>query len=197
MGVCCNELFAERPDPPTNVTAVEDMLGPLSVVLHWNPTFDGNTDVLGFMLYSRNVNTSGPVVSVANISVSEASIAANSFMYNITGVTIQSFTQYTFRVVSCNVIGCSDQSSESPVVQTLEYSKSEQITQNTITLSFFVASSPPQNVRITATASNTLSVQWEAPMTPNGIILAYRVCIKLLLLHYILLFSLHHIILCR
>ena len=110
------------------------MLGPLSVVLYWTPTFDGNTDVLGFMLYSRNVNTSGPVVLVTNISVSEASIAANSFMYNITGVTIQPFTQYTFRVVSCNVIGCSDQSSESPVVQTLEYSKSEQITQNTNSL---------------------------------------------------------------
>ena len=104
LGVCCNELFAERPDPPTNVTAVEDMIGPLSVVLHWTLTFDGNTDVLGFMLYSRNVNTSGHVVFVANISVSEASIAGNSFTYNITGVTIQPFTQYTFRVVSCNVI---------------------------------------------------------------------------------------------
>ena len=179
MGVCCNELFAERPDPPTNVTTVEDMLGPLSVVLRWTPTFDGNTDVLGFMLYSRNVNTSGPVVSVANISISETAMQGNFFAHNIIGETIQPFTQYTFRVVSCNVIGCSDQSSESPVVQTLEYCESQQTTQNTNSLSFFVASSPPQNVRITATASNTLYVQWEAPMTPNGIITAYWVCIKL------------------
>ena len=104
------------------------MFGPLSVVLRWTPTFDGNRDVLGFMLYSRNVNTSGPVVLVTNISVSEAVPAGNFFTYNITGVTVQPFTQYTFRVVSCNVIGCSDQSSESPVVQTLEYSKSQQMT---------------------------------------------------------------------
>ena len=118
-------FLAERPDPPINVAA---MTGPLSVVLRWTPTFDGNRDVLGFMLYSRNVNTSGPVVLVAHISVSEAVPAGNSYMYNITGVTIQPFTQYTFRVVSCNVIGCSDQSSESPVVQTLEYSESQQTT---------------------------------------------------------------------
>ena len=134
-GVCCNELFVERPDPPTNVTAVEHMIGPLSVMLRWTPTFDGNTDVLGFMLYSRNINTSGPVMLVANISVSEAVTAGISFAYNITGVTVQPFTQYTFRVVSCNVIGCSDQSSESSIVQTLEYSKSKQMTQNTKSLS--------------------------------------------------------------
>ena len=98
---------------------------------------------------------------------------------------MQPFTQYTFRVDSCNVIGCSDQSSESPVVQTLEYSESQHMAQEDACLfSSLIASSPPQNVRITATASNTLSVQWEAPMTPNGIIAAYRVCIKLSLLHY-------------
>ena len=117
---------AERPDPPMNVAAVEAMTGPLSVVLRWTPTFDGNRDVLGFMLYSRNVNTSGPVVLVVNISVSEAAMQGNFFAYNITGVTVQPFTQYTFRVISCNVIGCSDQSSESPIVQTLEYSESQQ-----------------------------------------------------------------------
>ena len=99
------------------------MLGPLSVVLRWRPAFDGNRDVLGFMLYSRNVNTSGPVVFVANISISETAMQGNFFAYNITGETIQPFTQYTFRVVSCNVIGCSDQSSESPVVQTLQFSE--------------------------------------------------------------------------
>ena len=79
--------------------------------------------MLGFMLYSRNVNTSGPVVLVVNISVSETAMQGNISAYNITGMTIQPFTQYTFRVVSCNVIGCSDQSSKSPIVQTLEYSE--------------------------------------------------------------------------
>ena len=70
-----------------------------------------------------NVNTSDPVVLVANISVSETAMQGNFFAYNITGETIQPFTQYTFRVVSCNVIGCSNRSSESPIIQTLEYSE--------------------------------------------------------------------------
>ena len=147
-------------------------------MLRWTPTFDGNRDVLGFMLYSRNdVNTSGPVVLVANISVSEAAPAGNFFAYNITGATIQPFTQYTFRVVSCNVIGCSDQSSESPVVQTLEYSKSQQMAllQCLTNPYLALASSPPQNVMVTAATSNTLTIQWQAPETPNGIIAAYRV----------------------
>ena len=105
------------------------MIGPLSVVLHWTITYrDVLGPGLGFMLYSRNVNTSGPVVLVANISVSEAVSAGNFFMYNITGVTVQPFTQYTFRIVSCNVIGCSDQSSESSIVQTLEYSELQWMT---------------------------------------------------------------------
>ena len=170
------------------------MIGPLSVVLRWTITYrDVLGSGLGFMLYSHNVNSSGPVVLVANISVSEAVPAGNFFMYNITGVTVQPFTQYTFRVVSCNVIGCSDQSSESPVVQTLEYSESQQMTkEDAYFFSSLIASSPPQNVMITATTSNTLSVQWEAPMTPNGIIAAYRVCIILSLLYYTVIISTTH-----
>ena len=97
--------------------------GPLSVVLRWTPTFDGNRPVLGFMAYIRNVNTSGDFTLVANITVSEAMRMGSSFMYNISGEEVQPFTQYVFRIASCSVIGCSDESPESPVTQTEQYSE--------------------------------------------------------------------------
>ena len=54
-----------------------------------------------------------------------------------------------------------------------------------ILLPLVLASSPPQNVMVTAATSNTLTVQWQAPETPNGIIITYRVRHSILQMSYI------------
>lgn len=93
-------------------------------MLNWIPAFDGNRPVLGFIVYIRDVsNSDGDVTMVANITVDEAEMASDFFSYNISGVEVQPFTMYAFRVVSCNDIGCSNESLESSVVQTEQYSE--------------------------------------------------------------------------
>lgn len=86
-------------------------------MLNWTSAFDGNRPVLSFIIYIRN-NDNGTLV--ANIT---AVTIGDSLSYNISGVEVQPFTQYAFRVVSCNEIGCSDKSPESAAVQTDQYSE--------------------------------------------------------------------------
>jgi len=110
-------LLPERPDPPEDVTAFNT--GSRWIALRWTSTFDGNRPVLGFMVYICDVNNSGNFTLVTNLTASTLMTKGNSFMYNVSGEdVVLPFTQYSFRVVSCNEIGCSEQSPDSPVVLT-------------------------------------------------------------------------------
>ena len=117
-----NFLLSERPDPPINATSFE--YGPRWIALRWTPTFDGNREVMNFLVYIRNVNTTSEFMQVENLTASDLMTTGQSFMFNISreGVILP-FTQYTFMVVSCNVIGCSNQSMPSEIVQINEDSK--------------------------------------------------------------------------
>ena len=68
-----------------------------------------------FIAYIRNVNISGDFTQVANLSTSDVMArGSGGVMYNVSS-SVSPFTQYSFRVESCNVIGCSDQSQDSDI----------------------------------------------------------------------------------
>ena len=114
---------SERPDSPVNVTTIS--AGPRWIAVRWTPTFDGNRPVLTFPLFIRNVNGNEGLVPVANLSTSDVMTTDNTVMYNVSneGVVLP-FTHYVLAVMSCNEIGCSEQSQESDVRLTLEDSES-------------------------------------------------------------------------
>ncbi len=115
-------MISDRPDPPDNVTAFD--VGPRWIALRWTPTFDGNSPVLNFVLHIRNVNMTEEFMPLENLTASELETSGRSFMYNVSRRdVVLPFTVYSFRVVSCNQIGCSDQSQESEARQTLQDSE--------------------------------------------------------------------------
>ena len=115
---CC----LERPDPPVNASILD--VGPQSILLSWIPTFDGYRPVLNFLIYIRNVDASSTFVKVANLSSNNVAMNLGIYRANITNaILILPFTQYSVLVVSCNIIGCSDQSEASLPVRTDQYGK--------------------------------------------------------------------------
>ena len=123
--------YLERPDPPVNASILD--VGPQSIVLSWIPTFDGYRPVLNFLIYIRNVDANSTSVEVANLS--NNNVANNLGIYRANAMNtmlILLFTQYSVRVVSCNIIGCSDQSEASLPVRTDQYGKFMKFCNSTI-----------------------------------------------------------------
>ena len=114
-----NHIFrhTERPDPPLSVTAFD--YGARWVALRWAPSFDGNRPVTNVSLYVRSVDVSSIFSAISSLSVNNLMKSEGNFMYNISGGDkILPYTNYSFTVVSCSEIGCSDQSDPSPVIRT-------------------------------------------------------------------------------
>ena len=110
-------MLTERPDPPINVTAFD--YGARWVVLQWTPSFDGNRPVTNFSLYISSVDVAGNFALFSSLNAIDLMTSEGNFMYNISGEgRILPYTNYSFTVVSCNEIGCSDQSDPSPVIRT-------------------------------------------------------------------------------
>ena len=115
---CC----LERPDPPINASILD--VGPQSIALSWIPVFDGYRPVLNFLIYIRNVDANSTFVEVANLSSNNVANNLGIYWENIMNtMLILPFTQHSVGVVSCNIIGCSDQSETSLPVRTDQYGK--------------------------------------------------------------------------
>ena len=115
-------MHTERPDSPVNVTAFN--FGARWVVLRWMPTFDGNRPVTSFKLYVSSVDVSDNFTLFGSQNASDLMTSEGRFMYNISDMTvIFPFTNYSFTVVSCNIIGPSNQSEPSAVIETAQDSK--------------------------------------------------------------------------
>ena len=115
-------MHTERPDSSVNVTSFN--FGACWVALSWMPTFDGNRPVTSFKLYVSSVDLSGNFTLIGSQNASDLMTFEGRFMYNITDMdVILPFTNYSFTVVSCNVIGCSTQSEPSVVIETAQDSK--------------------------------------------------------------------------
>ena len=110
--------FTGYPDPPVDVVAYTS--GARWIAVRWTPTFDGNRPVTGFILYITSEDVFDSFTPIRTLSPSDLMTVGGNFMYNVSdGAVIYPERQYSFTVVSCNEIGCSNQSHQSPVVQTL------------------------------------------------------------------------------
>ena len=71
-------------------------------------------------LYIRSVDVSDNFTLIRSLNANDLMTSEGNLSYNISDKTIVfPQTRYSFTVVSCNEIGCSDQSDPSPVVTTL------------------------------------------------------------------------------
>jgi len=97
---------------------------PRAFEVNWTSSFDGNRDVQHYVVYRRDNNATSSFVEVANLSASALTPAGNVYTELIADADlILPFTQYSVRVVACNIIGCSGDSQESDILQTNEDSK--------------------------------------------------------------------------
>ena len=115
-------LYTEYPDPPVSVTASD--YGARWIAVHWTPSFNGNRQVTSVSLYIRSVDVSNNFTLIRSLNANDLMTSEGNLSYNVSdGTTIYPQTRYSFTVVSCNEIGCSDQSDPSPVVTTLRDGK--------------------------------------------------------------------------
>ena len=115
-------ILTERPDSPVNVTAFN--FGAHWVALSWMPTFDDSRPVTSFKLYVSSVDLSDNFTLITVQNASDLMTSEGRFMNNISDMAvILPFTNYSFTVMSCNGIGCSNQSEPSIVIETAQDSK--------------------------------------------------------------------------
>ena len=111
-------FYIEHPDPPINVNIFD--YGARWIALRWTTTFNGNRPVTSVSLYIRSVDISDNFTLLRSLNANDLMTSEMNFVYNVSdGAVIFPQTRYSFTVVSCNEIGCSDQSDPSPVVITL------------------------------------------------------------------------------
>ena len=77
--------------------------------------FNGNKPIISFNIYGRNLNTSSPFQLVNNQTQN------GQYLYNISS-DIAPFSNYSFTVQACNLIGCG-QTGVVVLVLTLQDSK--------------------------------------------------------------------------
>ena len=100
-------ILPERPDPPINVTVTS--YDKRTVDLSWQPDFDGNRDILGYQVYRKDYDDMSDqfsLVSPTYLTTTETSFTVSS--------GIIPYTKYVFKVLACNVIGCTDISDATP-----------------------------------------------------------------------------------
>ena len=108
-------MHKESPDSPLNVSAFE--YGARWITLRWSPSYDGNRPVTNFSVHIRSVD--GFVNFTLSLSADDLTTTEGNTNFNISDSDrILPYTNYSFTVVSCNEIGCSDQSDPSPVIRT-------------------------------------------------------------------------------
>ena len=111
-------MHKESPDPPLNVAAFE--YGARWITLRWSLSYNGNRPVTKFSLYIRSVDGSVDfTLLIRYLSADDLTTTEGNIIFIISDSDrILPYTNYSFTVVSCNEIGCSDQSDPSPVIRT-------------------------------------------------------------------------------
>ena len=82
-----------------------------SVFLSWKPSFDGNTEILGYNIFQNDLDRENKFHLVQ--AGSPTDYTANETDFNITNA-ITPYTKYVFVVEACNALGCSDRDSCEP-----------------------------------------------------------------------------------
>ena len=108
MCLFANCYTLERPDPIENVT-VED-LGSRWALVTWNVPYNGNSEIMGYIVYIKNVQSDSdfmPVISSASVGKRQAmssQITTTSTSYNVTENILPAML-YQFTAVACNELG--------------------------------------------------------------------------------------------
>ena len=116
----------ERPDAIENVT-VEDQ-GSRWAFITWNVPYNGNSEIIGYIVYIKNVDSGLDFVQVTTSTgmgkrqTMSSQYTTTSTSYNVTGDILPAM-QYQFTVVACNELGCGELGQPSPTVLTDEERK--------------------------------------------------------------------------
>ena len=116
----------ERPDAIENVT-VEDQ-GSRWALITWNVPYNGNSEIMGYIVYIKNVDSGSDFVQVTTSTgmgkrqTMSSQYTTTSTSYNVTGDILPAM-QYQFSVVACNELGCGELGQPSPTVLTDEERK--------------------------------------------------------------------------
>ena len=120
-------VLLERPDPIQNV-AVEDQDSRWAFIT-WNVPYNGNSEIMGYIVYIRNVEGDSnfvPVTTSTGIGKRQAmplQYTTTNNSYNVTEDILPAM-QYQFGVVACNELGCAEELGQpSPTVRAGEERK--------------------------------------------------------------------------
>ena len=116
----------EKPDAVETIT-VEDQ-GSRWAFTTWNIPYSGNSEIMGYIVYIRNVESNSDFVPVTTSTdtkkrqVMPSQYTTTSTSYNVTEDILPAM-QYQFSVVACNELGCGILGQPSPIVYTGEERK--------------------------------------------------------------------------
>ena len=116
----------ERPDAIENVT-VEDQ-GSRWAFITWNIPYNGNSEIMGYIIYIKNVDNGLDFVQVTTSTgmgkrqTMSSQYTTTSTSYNVTEDILPAI-EYQFTVVACNELGCGELGQPSPTVLTDEERK--------------------------------------------------------------------------
>ncbi|OWF40124.1 protein sidekick-like [Mizuhopecten yessoensis] len=145
-----NRTIPDRPSLPTITSEV----GPRSVVISWQPAFDGYGPLRNYTIQYRSQNEGW--------SPTAETVPPELNSYKVTG--LHPNTQYWFRVAATNDVGMSPFSDESLPVMTLEA----------------LPEGAPQNPVVVPVTTVSVRVSWQQPpiLTWNGVLLGYIIQYK-------------------
>ena len=116
----------ERPDPIQNVTV--EALGSHWAFVTWSVPYNGNSEIMGYIVYIRNVQRDSNFIAVMPSSnmgkrqTMSSQFITNSTSYNVTENILPAMP-YQFTAVACNELGCGELGQLSPTILTGEECK--------------------------------------------------------------------------
>ncbi|XP_064480157.1 cell adhesion molecule Dscam1-like [Ornithodoros turicata] len=146
-------LVQETPDPPDDIRVIE--AASRRILLRWNVPFNGNSEVLGYIIQWK------PVTGSWQKDLRQMEISGTNTSALIDN--LQPITAYHVRVLSVNQLGRSEPSSMISITTDEE-----------------VPSSPPADVAVVPISSQSMKVSWKSPpnFSSHGRIRGYYVGYK-------------------
>ena len=96
-------------------------MGSRWVFITWSVPYNGNSEIMGYVVYIRNVqaNTIFTVAVSSDSMRKRQTMSSPTISYNVTEHILPAML-YQFTVVACNELGCGELGQPSPVVLTDE-----------------------------------------------------------------------------
>ena len=120
--IICLLHIIETPDPTEIVTV--GAVGSRWALIEWNVPYNGNSEIIRFIVYFRNVrNNITSIVVVSSDSVRKIqAMSSPTVSYNVTEHILPAML-YQFTVLACNDLGCGELGQLSQTILTSEERK--------------------------------------------------------------------------